>query len=127
MVSRRVLARYIAAELHSGKAQSEIAHQLAAYVVVHRKHKDLSLIIGDIARNLTEFGHTVAYVSSARPLEASLRKLVERKVTELEGKATIEIIESVEPALLGGVVIETPNKRYDASLATKLKRLKQAV
>lgn len=127
MVSRRVLTRHIAKELYSGKKQSEVVSQLAAYIVEHRLQKEIGQIVGDIAQNLANMGRTTAYVTTARPLDPALLTIVTHKVLNMESVKDAEIIELIDPAILGGVVIETPTKRYDASVAHKLKRLKHAV
>ncbi len=127
MVSRRVLTRYIAKELYSGKKQSEVVTQLAAYIIEHRLQNEIGQIVSDIAHNLTELGRTTAYVTTARPLDSGLLTSVKQKVLNMENVKDAEIIEIVDPAILGGVIIETPTKRFDASVAHKLKRLKHAV
>ena len=126
MVSRRVLTRHIAEELYRGEKQSEVVTQLAAYIVEHKLQKDTSQIVGDIARNLTNMGRTTAYVTTARPLDPALLADVKRKVLAIESVKDAEIIELVDPTILGGIIIETPTRRFDASVARKLKRLKHA-
>lgn len=127
MVSRRVLTRFVAKELIEGEKQSDVVTQLAAYIVEHRLQNDISLIVGDIAQNLAIMGRTTAYVTTARPLAPTLLAEVKRKVMSMESVKDAEIIELIDPNILGGVVIETPTKRFDASVAHKLKRLKHAV
>lgn len=125
-LSRRVLARYIATELQSGKNRKEVVNLLAAYIVEHRLHGQLELILADIATNLATLGHVEATVTTARPLTDELRTELLDYVKRVEGSSDITLNESVDPSLLGGVVIETPGKRFDASVATKLKRLRSA-
>lgn len=127
MVSRRVLTRHIAKELYRGEKQSEVVTQLAAYIVEHRLQNEISQIVGDIAHNLAIMGRTTAYVTTARPLDPALQADVKQKVLSMESVKDAEIIELVDPAIIGGVIIETPTKRFDASVAHKLKRLKHAV
>lgn len=124
--SRRVLARYIASELQSGKNQRATIEALAAYVVEHRLHSSLDLILADIAWNLAKLGHIQADVTTARPLDASLRQTIIDYVKRLEKATDVEVQEHIDPSLLGGIIIETPSKRFDASISTKLKRLRNA-
>ena len=124
--SRRVLARYIAIQLQTGHDRKDTIEALAAYVVEHKMHASIELIVADIARNLATYGHVQADVTTAHPLDASLRQDVIDYVKRIESASEVEITEHVDPRLLGGVVIETPNKRFDASIATKLKRLRNA-
>jgi F-type H+-transporting ATPase subunit delta len=124
--SRRVLARYIADQLKNGKNRNSVIESLAAYVVEHRMKADIELIVADIARNLAEHGHIEATVTTAHPLDTSLKQAVVEYVTRIESASDVVVTERVDKALLGGVIIETPRRRYDASLSTKLKRLRNA-
>ena len=125
-LSRRVLARHIATELQSGKNRKDVIVALAAYVVEHRLQGQLELILADVAANLAKLGHIEATVTTARPLTDELRNEVLENVRSVEGSEDITLNESVDPSLLGGVIVETPGKRFDASVATKLKRLRSA-
>lgn len=125
-VSRRLLARHIATELRSGKNRSATIQSLAAYVVTHRLKSQVSLIVADVAANLAELGHIEATVTSARPLEASLKQDIADYVKRMEDADTVALVEEIDPTIIGGVIIETPKKRFDASIRTKLKRLKNA-
>jgi len=125
-VSRRVLARYIADQLASGKNHDVVIRSLAAYVVEHRMKADIELIVADILRNLAAHGHVVATITTAHPLDTSLKQAVVEYVARIESASDVVITERVDTALLGGVIIETPRRRYDASLSTKLKRLRNA-
>lgn len=125
-LSRRVLARHIAAELQAGKSKKAVVEALAAYVVEHRLHSQLDLILADVAANLAALGHIEAAVTTARPLTAELKEALTDYVKRIEGASDVTLNESVDPTLLGGVIVETPGKRFDASIATKLKRLRNA-
>lgn len=125
-LSRRVLARHVAAQLQSGKDRKAVVQALAAYVVENRLHSQLELILADIAANLAALGHIEATVTTAHPLNAELKKELIDYVKRIEGVSDITLNESVDPTLLGGVIVETPGKRFDASIATKLKRLRNA-
>lgn len=125
-VSRRVLTRHIASELHEGTKNRATIEALAAYIVSHRLQSQLDLIVADVAANLAALGHVEADVTTARPIEASLRQELIDYVRRIEGVKDVTLVEQVDPSILGGVIIETPRKRFDASVSTKLKRLKNA-
>lgn len=125
-LSRRVLARHIATELQSGKNRKDVVELLAAYVIEHRLHSQLELILSDVAANLAKLGHIEATVTTARPLSDELRTEILDYVSRVEDSKDITLNETVDPSLLGGVIVETPGKRFDASIATKLKRLRSA-
>ena len=125
-LSRRVLTRYIANELVSGKNPSRTVKQLAAYIVEHRLQNQVEQIVADVASNLASMGHVEATVTTARPLGDELRVEILAYVQHIEGSKHVTLSETVEPAILGGVIVETPGKRFDASVSTKLKRLRSA-
>ena len=123
-VSRRVLARHIATALAGGTDRNVVLKQLAAYLIVHKQLGQLELVIADIVRAIAELGTVKATVTVAHPLTAELRTAVERFVTQLEHASTVQLEERIDPHLLGGIVIETPHKRYDAAVAAQLTRLR---
>lgn len=124
--SRRVLTRYIAEQLQSGKNRQDVIKALAAYIMEHKLHSQIELIVADIAKNLAASGHIEATVTTAHPLDSSLKQAVIEYVKSIESATDIQITEQINPKQLGGIVIETPNRRFDASIATKLKRLRNA-
>ena len=51
-----------------------------------------------------------------------------KKIEKLIGKelnATVELSSSVNPEIIGGMVLRLDDKQYDASVATQLKKIKQ--
>lgn len=125
-VSRRVLARYIAKELQSGSNRKVVVESLAAYLVMNRQVNDLDLIVADIQKNLATFGYVHATVTAAHTLDDTLRQEVIDYVKRIENATAVIVEENIDKAVLGGVIIETPSRRFDASVITKLKRLKNA-
>ena len=96
-LSRRLLARHIATELQSGKNRKDVVTALAAYVIEHRLHSQLELILADVAANLAELGHIEATVTTARPLTDELRTEVLEYVRRIEGSKDITLNETVDP------------------------------
>lgn len=122
--SRRTLARHVATVLAGGADRGTVLSQVAAYLVVHKQVDQLELLVADIARNLAELGTVKATVTVAHPLDSDLRHAVEAYVTRIEDASTVQIDEIVDPGLLGGLIIETPHKRLDASVSSQLARLR---
>lgn len=122
--TRRVLTRYVAERLAAGDAKGPLLKQLAAYLVVNKMTSQMDVVISDISRTLAELGSVTAKVQTARPLSDELRKAVTAYVKRAENAHNVTIEESVEPALLGGIVVTTPSKRFDASIASQLKQLR---
>lgn len=126
MISRRVLTDRIADQLYAGGDKDRILAQLAAYIVVHKLTKQTDYIVADIVAKLAERGTVLATVTTARGLTDELRQSVMARVKELSGASQVELREIVDESIIGGVIIETPNERFDGSVARQLKRLRNA-
>jgi F-type H+-transporting ATPase subunit delta len=123
--SRRVVARVIASKLVAEPArQAHWIKALAAYLVDTNRIHEADLIINDIEHELyTQDGQLLANVTSARPLTADVRKSLTAILADRTGATDITLTETVDPALLGGLVARTADAELDASVRTKLNRL----
>lgn len=63
-----------------------------------------------------------AYLRSAVKLDESSKKLITERLAK-QTNATIEIIEEVDPSLIGGFVITIEDKQFDASVLKGINRL----
>lgn len=63
-------------------------------------------------------------VTSSAPLSEQVRERIIAKMSEVTGK-TVSVKEKVDPALIGGVVIDYGSTRYDGSVRTRLTELKK--
>lgn len=124
-VSRRVLARTVAAKLIAEPAKRKLwIDQLAAYLVQHNRAGELDQIVNDIAHELFEQkGELVVDVTSARPLTDTVRSELQKILKDETGAKQVSITETVDPSLLGGLVARTPDAQLDVSVRTKLKQL----
>jgi F-type H+-transporting ATPase subunit delta len=64
-----------------------------------------------------------ATVVTATPLDARLRAEFEQMVKGLSEKKQVELIESVDPDMIGGFVLNIGDRQIDASIKNKLKAL----
>lgn len=123
--SRRVIARTIAAKLL--EAPQERKHWimvLAAYLVDANRVDELDLVVNDIAHELyVQKGELLVDVTSARPLTDHVRAELKSLLQESTGASQVELTESVDPALLGGLIARTPDAQLDVSVRTNLKQL----
>jgi F0F1-type ATP synthase delta subunit len=124
-VSRRVIARTVAAKLLAEPANQ--AHWLqvtAAYLLEQHMADDADLMINDIARELFEqSGHLLVDVTSARKLSDKVREELQHTMRKATGAKRVELTEHIDANLLGGLVARTPDAQLDASVRTKLKQL----
>jgi ATP synthase F1 delta subunit len=124
-VSRRVLARTIAAKLLGEPSKrSHWMKVTAAFLIENGMADDTDLIVNDIAHELYEqSGHMLVDVTSARKLTGALREDLKRILKESTGASRVELAEHLDPSLLGGLIARTPDHQLDASVRTKLKQL----
>ena len=73
-----------------------------------------------------DHGVAVAEVTTARPLNEQQRANLLRKLGAMTGKEIV-IKEKVDPALLGGVLLQLDGRRYDNTLLGRLNTMKQSI
>lgn len=71
-------------------------------------------------------GRTVAEVRTAVPLEDSLRQAILDRITTATGKQ-VRLIETVDPQLVGGMVIRVGDTVFDGSVANQINKLTKRV
>jgi len=65
-----------------------------------------------------------ATVVTAVPLDSSLRAEFEKLVKGYSDKKQVELIEKVDPDMIGGFVLNIGDRQIDASIKSKIKTLK---
>jgi F-type H+-transporting ATPase subunit delta len=68
-------------------------------------------------------GVQVAYVKTATPLDATTREEILSIVRRTKGDK-VELVESVDPSLIGGFILRVGDEQFDASVTKKLRQLK---
>lgn len=121
-LSRRKIAEYTADKLMAGEKPAKVMKEVAAYLTEAGRTREQELLVRDIEDALARRGVTVANVASARPLSSVMKK----EITVLVGGSSLQLRETVDPELLGGVRIDLPGKRFDGTLRRKLMALKEA-
>ncbi|KAF0208953.1 MAG: F-type H+-transporting ATPase subunit [Actinobacteria bacterium] len=108
----------------------EVSPEVLAVVtlMVDRGHADrlgeLASMFGTVAEK--ERGVVVAEVTSAVALTDDLRaKLIDKLTTAIGGAVSLR--ESVDPAILGGIVIRVAGRVLDGSVTAQLRDLRQAL
>lgn len=71
-------------------------------------------------------GEVAAHVTSAHPLSDDQMEALRRRLTAREGR-TVKLTASVDPDLLGGLVVTVGSRRIDGSIRTRLNTLAQAM
>lgn len=95
-----------------------------------RQHNDLSLLkpVADMYKELLDAeDKTVSVtVTTAVPLDEELREKISKKC-EAELECPVYLIELVDPAILGGIVLEARGRRHDASVRAQLATIKSTL
>lgn len=71
-------------------------------------------------------GNAEAVVRTAVPLSEPMRARVRESVARFTGRQP-QLIEKVDPSLIGGIVIEVGGQKIDGSVASRLRELGQAL
>ncbi len=119
-LSRRKIASYIAERLIDGGVQTATIRQLAAYLIDNRRTKEVQLIVRDIEFELQNRGVILAEVTTASALTEATRKEIERLVGQHSDTGRIQLRQFIDPAVIGGVRIDIPGKRLDATIVRRL-------
>jgi F-type H+-transporting ATPase subunit delta len=69
-------------------------------------------------------GRVQAAVTTAVPLTPDLMESLRRRMAEVLGK-TVLLESRVDPAILGGVVVQVDSTVYDGSIRTQLRQLRE--
>jgi F-type H+-transporting ATPase subunit delta len=119
-ISRRKIADYAAEQLVGGKKASDVIKEVAAFLIDTKRTREAELLVRDIETALASRGIVVADIASAFPLTEALKADVKKMV----GSKELLLRETVDPGVLGGIRLQIPGKRLDATLKRKIQALK---
>ena len=112
-------------DLFDGKVHEEL---MSFFKMVIRKGRELILpeIMKVVLVKYNEMkGVTRVYITSAVELnDAEFDRISEKLSKSSIATENVEFIKEVDPALVGVFIIEIDDKRYDTSIAGKMKKLK---
>jgi F-type H+-transporting ATPase subunit delta len=126
LFSRRDQARAMTAVLEKAGV-SDLTRRFLLVVIDNRRlfalPEMIEAYLGELARRR---GEVTAYVTSAVALgDDQQRTLTEALRGKLGGKVNVET--SVDPDLIGGLIVKVGSRMIDSSLRSKLQRLKLAM
>lgn len=126
-LSRRVLARWGAEALMDGQPAGRVAKHLAAAMLESGHRGEAELLIDDIAWELERRGKlSSAMATTASGLSAELRKQLAAKIKETNKVSSVWLSEKTDPAVIGGVRVETPSKVWDHTVKHQLAEIREA-
>ena len=111
-------------EVFKGR-MSPMAEGFIRIITTHRREN----ILGEIAQSYVHQykenkNIKVAEITSAIALDASVLNKIQAKLRTMEN-SEIEIVQKVDPDIIGGIIIRVGDNQYDGSIARKLKLLKK--
>lgn len=110
--------------IFSGKVHSLT---MAFFDIITRKNREpiLAAVAREFHNAYNEYkGVGKATVTTAIPLDSKARAEVEKLVRRYSDKKEIELIERVDPELIGGFILNVGDRQVDASIKNKIKTLK---
>lgn len=107
------------------KGSSELT--LPFFEIVSKKNRDNVLM--EIAKEFhnqynESKGIQLAIVTTTFPLDEKLRKEFVQIVKEISGLKDVELIEKINPDIIGGFILKVNDRQLDESLNSKLKALR---
>ena len=129
MASRSQVAEVLAGRITDGSAEERATavKQAAAWLVSTGRGRQVGYLARDVAAVLERRGYALVRVITARELSSEARREIESYIKSLTGAEKLELVTEVDPSLVGGVVIETPSARLDASVKQKLQKFVEGV
>ena len=109
--------------------QGKLSELTLAYLkLLVNKHREMYIpeIVEEFRNQYKKMKHiTTVKVTSASELSDDVLELLKKKLTESHDTfENLEIVTAVDPDIIGGFVLEFDDKRYDASVQSKLNDLK---
>lgn len=100
---------------------------MAFFDIITRKNREP--ILAGVAREFHNAynehkGIGKASVTTAVPLDTKMRGEFEKLVRQYSEKKEVELVEKVDPELIGGFVLNVGDRQVDASIKNKIKTLK---
>lgn len=126
-LSRRKITGYIADQLATGKDNTRLIQELAAYLIDSKRTKELDLVIRDIEYELKNRGIVLAHITSAFALTSATEAAITTMIKQRTGARAIELQQFIDPSVLGGVKIDIPGMRLDSTIASRLTTLRMNV
>ena len=120
MLSRRRVTDHLAQQLVDGVPAAEVMQQFAAYLIDHRQTAQADRYVADLEAAIARRGHVIVDVTTARPIDDTVRERIISSV----GGSRVSLREHIDEALIGGIIIKTPETLLDASVRTRLRALR---
>jgi F-type H+-transporting ATPase subunit delta len=112
-------------KLNAKLGMAQETRNFIAVMIRHNRMAGFEEVVVEFRRELNRrLGIHEAKVTSARSLDEAERRELEKQIAGLTG-GQVEAQYDVDPALLGGVVVQTGSTVYDGSVRGRLDRLRE--
>jgi len=126
MISRADQAKVVDALAVRAKAH-DLTRNFLGLLARNRRLGALEATINGFLAKLAEArGEETAEVTTAKPLSDAQRATVTASLKQAVGRA-VTVTETVDPAILGGLIVKVGSRMVDGSLKSKLQRLERAM
>jgi F-type H+-transporting ATPase subunit delta len=126
LVTRTAAMKGVAA-LAKAMKLDKLTTKFLGVVAQNRRLADLGAIIGSFnSLSAAHRGETTAEVTSAHKLEAVQITALKKKLKAKVGR-DVAVVQKVDPAILGGLVIKIGSQMIDSSIKTRLNSLAAAM
>ena len=123
---RTRLAQTIADRSLKGGISKQFSREVAAYLLSEQRVNELDSVLRDVQADWVAAGHIEVLVRSAHPLDANIKREIERVVKQRYPKAKrIVITEITDPSVIGSVRLNLANQQLDLSIEAQLNKFKQ--
>lgn len=104
-----------------------VVRNFVGVVIGNRRLRELPALIGAFRALVAERrGVISAEVISARPIDERTEQILRARLVEA-GYGNVHLVKSVDPSLLGGLIVRIGTRLYDSSLKSRLQRLHYAM
>ena len=115
----------VAEEVFRGRASKEMTGFLVI-IIEKDRYNDLDATLTYFIDRVKEEKHIgVAFVTTAIALDEATQTKIKKRLLETTKYETMEMNYSVDPAIIGGMVIRIGDRVIDSSVTTKLNELKK--
>lgn len=120
-LSRRKIAELWASELVAGR---DITAKIAGYLTAERRVDEAELIVRETEAALATQGVLVADLTSATGLSDESRTAIEKFLGVSMNAKRVAFREQTDSSIIGGIRVEVAGQQLDATLKTRLNKLK---
>ena len=122
LTRKKLAAAFV--RLTARQPMKELVRSLAAELIRTSQTHSIDAVVEEIGRELLRQRKSLhANVTAARELSPTTLKTIKTALQELTAADSVHLNVTVDPAIIGGVVIRTPFMELNASLASTLKAL----